>query len=99
PDLPVRQRVGFASGDSCRTWLGARVPVSTARSVGLLRADGRETLAGRIVFAAIRHGQPVWLIGRQLEPAEDADAADFEPLATAAQESQTEVHEGNARLR
>jgi DNA primase len=47
------------------------VPASAARRVGLLQADGRERLAGRVVFPEIRQRQPVWLIGRLLEPAED----------------------------
>jgi DNA primase len=45
--------------------------VSAARRVGLLRADGRERLAGRIVFPEIRQRQPVWLIGRLLALADD----------------------------
>ncbi len=71
-ELLIRQRIGFAVGDelvSYLTWRG--VPVSAAKRVGLLRADGRERLAGRIVFPEIRQRQPVWLIGRLLEPADD----------------------------
>ena len=47
------------------------VPLSAARRVGLLRADGRERLASRIVFPEIRQRQPIWLIGRTLEHADD----------------------------
>jgi DNA primase len=36
--------------------------------VGLLDAAGREFLAGRIVIPELRSGQPVWLVGRILEP-------------------------------
>jgi DNA primase len=72
-DLLVRQRVGFAAGDELVPHLAWRdVPESAARRVGLLRADGREVLAGRIVFPEIRLGQPVWLIGRLLDPTSDA---------------------------
>ena len=34
--------------------------------MGLLRPDGRDFLAGRIVVPEIRAGQPIWLIGRVL---------------------------------
>jgi len=47
------------------------VPASAARRVGLLRADGRERLAGRIVFPRFVKASPVWLIGRLLAPADD----------------------------
>lgn len=70
-DVLVQQRIGFAVGDELVAYLAWRdVPVSAARRVGLLRADGRERLSGRIVFPEIRQRQPVWLIGRQLESAE-----------------------------
>lgn len=36
-----------------------------------MRADNRETLAGRIVFREFRLRQPVWLIRRLLKPDED----------------------------
>jgi hypothetical protein len=67
----ARQSVGFAVGDELLPYLAwCEVPVSAARRVGLLLADGRERLAGRIVFPEIRQRQPVWLIGRLLEPAD-----------------------------
>jgi len=69
-ELLVQQRIGFAAGDELVPHLVWRnVPTSAARRVGLLRADGRERLAGRIVFAELRQRQPVWLVGRLLEPA------------------------------
>lgn len=71
PDFLERKRIGFAVGHeliSYLTW--RRLPVSAARRVGLLRADGREALAGRIVFPETRNRQPTWLIGRLLVPAE-----------------------------
>jgi len=71
-DLLVRQSVGFAAGDELVPYLAWRnVPASAARRVGLLRADGRERLSGRIVFPEIRQRQPVWVIGRLLAPAAD----------------------------
>jgi DNA primase len=54
-DELVRQRIGFAAGDELVPYLAWRnVPASAARRVGLLRADGRERLAGRIVFPETR---------------------------------------------
>jgi DNA primase len=71
-DVLVQQRIGFAAGDELVPYLAWRnVPASAARRVGLLRADGRERLAGRIVFPEFRQGQPSWLIGRLLEPVDD----------------------------
>jgi DNA primase len=71
-DVLVQQRIGVAAGDELVPYLAWRnVPASAARRVGLLRADGREMLAGRIVFPEIRQRQPIWLIGRLLEPADD----------------------------
>jgi hypothetical protein len=60
----LQQRVGFAVGDQLVPYFAWRgVPLSAARRVGLLRTDGRERLAGRIVFPEMRDRQPVWLIG------------------------------------
>jgi len=71
-DVLVQQRIGLAAGDELVPYLAWRhVPASAARRVGLLRADGREMLAGRIVFPELRHRQPVWLIGRVLEAPDD----------------------------
>jgi DNA primase len=71
-ELLIRQRIGFAVGDKLVSYLAWRgVPVSAARRVGLLRADSRERLAGRIVFPEIRQRQPIWLIGRLPEPGDD----------------------------
>jgi DNA primase len=71
-DVLVQQRIGFAAGDELVPYLAWRdVPASAARRVGLLLADGRERLAGRIVFPEIRQHQPKWLIGRIVEPADD----------------------------
>jgi DNA primase len=71
-DVLVQQRIGFAAGDELLAYLAWRnVPASAARRVGLLRTDGLEKLAGRIVFPEIRQRQPIWLIGRLLEPVGD----------------------------
>jgi DNA primase len=64
-----RFHVGYSAGDELVPYLiWRKLSVASARRVGLLGADGSEHLAGRIVFAEIRQGQPVWFIGRQLEP-------------------------------
>jgi DNA primase len=71
-DVLVQQHIGFAAGDELVPYLAWRdVPLSAARRAGLLLADGRERLAGRIVFPEIRQRQPIWLIGRILAPADD----------------------------
>ncbi|MBI4496640.1 MAG: toprim domain-containing protein [Chloroflexi bacterium] len=69
-DLPTleRHRVGYASGDELAGYLRWRgLPLQAAARVGLVRRDGREFLAGRVVVPEIRAGQPVWLIGRSLD--------------------------------
>jgi DNA primase len=71
-DVLSQYRVGFAAGDELVPYLAWRdVPVSAARRVGLLCANGRERLAGRIIFPELRQRRPVWLVGRLLEPADD----------------------------
>jgi DNA primase len=71
-DVLVQQRIGFAAGDELVPYLAWRnVAASAARRVGLLLADGRERLAGRIVFPEIRQCQPLRLIARILAPADD----------------------------
>jgi DNA primase len=68
-ELVDQLHVGYAKGDELVHYLVWRnLPVTTARRVGLLEPDGSERLRGRIVFPEIRHGQPIWFIGRQLEP-------------------------------
>jgi DNA primase len=68
-ELLERERVGYAAGDELVRYLAwRRLPIGAARRTGLLRADGREYLAGRIVFPEMRKGQPIWLIGRVLGP-------------------------------
>jgi DNA primase len=62
-------RVGFASGSTLLAALRQRgISPDAARTVGLLRPDGREVMAGRIVVPEVQGGHPIWLIGRLLEP-------------------------------
>ncbi len=68
PGLLERYRVGFAAGDTLTSYLRwRRLPLSAAVRAGLFTTGGRELLAGRIVLPEIRAGQPVWLIGRQID--------------------------------
>lgn len=63
-------RLGFAAGDELVAhlrWL--RLPMQAAVRVGLLGRHGRECLAGRVIVPEIRAGQPIWLIGRTIDPA------------------------------
>jgi len=62
-------RLGFAAGDELVAYLRwLRLPVQAAVRVGLLGRDGREFLAGRVVAPEIRVGQPLWLVGRTIDP-------------------------------
>lgn len=62
-----RCRVGYARGDEFAPYLRWRgLPLDAAKRAGLLRADGRETLAGRIVVPEIRASACLWMVGRAL---------------------------------
>jgi DNA primase len=62
-------KLGYATGDELVSYLHwRRLPVAAAVRVGLLMEDGREFMAGRITLPEIRSGQPVWLIGRVIDP-------------------------------
>src|SRR5207237_736377 len=66
-DLATLQecRLGYAAGDDLARFLHRRgLPLGAARRVGLLRRDGAELMAGRVVVPEVRAGQPIWLIGR-----------------------------------
>ena len=66
--LLERSRVGYCAGDQLLKYLGWRkLPVGAALRAGLLTDDGREFLAGRIIFPEIRAGRVIWLIGRALD--------------------------------
>ena len=58
-------RLGYARGDELARVLHRQgLPLGAARRVGLLRRDGSEPMAGRVVVPEVRGGQPLWLIGR-----------------------------------
>jgi DNA primase len=64
-----RYRIGCARGDELEPELSRRgIPREAAIGLGLLRADGCESMAGRIVVPEIRHGRPIWIVGRAIEP-------------------------------
>lgn len=66
-------RLGYAAGDELLAYLRwRRLPIQAARRVGLLGRNGQEFLAGRVVVPEIRAGQPIWLVGRTIEPQQDA---------------------------
>jgi DNA primase len=70
--LLERERVGFAAGGELVSYLAWRgLSAHRARRAGLLDADGREVMHGRIVFPELRNGRPVWLIGRLLQALPD----------------------------
>lgn len=71
-DIIERCRLGYVAGGELVDYLRwHRVPIQAARRVGLLRQDGQESLAGRVVVPEIRAGQPIWLIGRTIDPDDD----------------------------
>jgi DNA primase len=72
-----RCRIGYAAGGLAAFLRWRRLPLGAAVRTGLLRRDGAETLAGRLVVPEVRRGQPLWLVGR-LVP-EDGAAADERP--------------------
>jgi DNA primase len=66
-EVVEQAQVGYAAGGELVPYLAWRgLPAYVARRVGLLNADGRERLAGRIVFPEVRRSEPIWLIGRLL---------------------------------
>jgi DNA primase len=65
-------RLGYASGDELAPYLRwRRLPAQAAMRVGLLGHGGRETMAGRVVVPEVRGGQPIWMVGRAVDPFTD----------------------------
>lgn len=64
-----RYRIGYAAGGELAAYLRwRRLPAGAAVRAGLLGRRGREFLAGRVVVPEFRGGQPVWLVGRTIDP-------------------------------
>lgn len=75
-----RYRLGYSSGDELLPYLRwRRLPVAVATSIGLLRKDGSEFMAGRITVPEFRAARPIWLIGRILLDATGEETAPFGP--------------------
>jgi len=71
-DTIERCCLGYAAGDELVDYLRSRrLRIRAAMRVGLLRRDGRESLAGRVLVPEIRGGEPIWLIGRTIDPDDD----------------------------
>ncbi|MBI2765403.1 MAG: toprim domain-containing protein [Chloroflexi bacterium] len=63
-----RCRLGFSDGHSLRPFLQRhRLSLRRAGQLGLLRRDGSEPLAGRVVIPELREGQCIWMVGRALD--------------------------------
>lgn len=81
----VRCRVGYAPGDELASYLRwRRIPAQAGLHSGLLRPDGSELMAGRMVVPEIRAGRVLWLVGRTLpaaggEAPERSDGSDKSP--------------------
>ena len=67
-EVVEQAQLGYAAGGELVPYLAwRRLPAHAARRAGLLDSDGRERLAGRIVFPEVRDGEPIWLIGRLVD--------------------------------
>lgn len=64
----VRQcRLGFSDGQALKPFLRRhRFSLRRAVEMGLLRKDGNEALAGRVVIPELRGGHCAWMVGRAL---------------------------------
>lgn len=64
-----QQRLGYADGRTFPAYASTHSSLwEAARRAGLLGADGRETLAGRLVFPEVRDEAFWYLIGRAVPP-------------------------------
>ena len=68
-DVVEQAQLGFAADDELARYLAWRnLPVHAARRCGLLDAEGHDRMIGRIIIPEVRQGEPVWLVGRALDP-------------------------------
>jgi DNA primase len=63
-----RYQLGFGAGGVTAELRRLGLSLETAREAGLLAADGREFLGGRVIVPELRAGRPIWAIGRLLPP-------------------------------
>jgi len=69
PETVKQQHLGFADGRTFPAYAARNASIAeAARRAGLLTPDGRETLAGRLVFPEVRDGAVWYLIGRTVPP-------------------------------
>jgi DNA primase len=60
-------RLGYSDGQELKPFLRRhRFSLRRAAEMGLLRKDGNEALAGRVVIPELRGGQCAWMVGRAL---------------------------------
>ncbi len=60
-------RLGYSDGQALKPFLRRhRFSLRRAAEMGLLRKDGNEALAGRVVIPELRGGQCAWMVGRAL---------------------------------
>lgn len=60
-------RLGYSDGQGLKSFLRRhRFSLRRATEMGLLRKDGHEALAGRVVIPELRGGQCAWMVGRAL---------------------------------
>jgi len=76
----VAHQIGYASGTRLLAALQrAHLPLQVAIELGVLHRNrqGRlyEWLHGRLIYLEARHGQPVWMTGRWLDPTLSATSA------------------------
>lgn len=67
--MPVVEqcRLGYSDGQALKPFLRRhRFSLWRAAEMGLLRKDGNEALAGRVVIPELRGGQCAWMVGRAL---------------------------------
>jgi DNA primase len=93
--LAHQEHLGFADGQALGRFLAADPQAQAlARMAGLLDAQGRERLAGRIIIPEMRAGRCLWMVGRLVEPASSASSAqDAAQPVTAERQRQTASEE------
>ena len=92
--LAHRAHLGFADGQALGRFLAADPQAQAlARTAGLLDAQGRERLAGRIIIPEMRAGRCLWMVGRLVEPASSASSAQDEAQPVTAERQRQTVSE------
>jgi DNA primase len=67
--MPIirRCRLGYSDGQALKPFLRRhRFSLRRATEMGLLRKDGSEALAGRVIIPELRGGHCAWMVGRAL---------------------------------